>query len=327
MGKLSLNPLKTPILYVFCLLIIFPLVIKSGFALHVLTLILLWSLLCISLNIIFGYAGQLSLAHGCLFGLGAYIYGVLAIKIGVNFWLAFPIAGLSSGLVGFLIGIPSLKLRGPYFVIVTLGFNIIIESLIENWDSLTEGVNGLVGIPAPSNISCYFFTINFDSKLAQYYLILFFLLLFCVVMKMVKASLFGKSLIAIKGNEDLCQSVGLNTMSIKVQTFTLSSILAGLAGVLYASFVGVLVPYDASFHIGFDALVFLAVGGIGSTVGAIIGPAIMVMLSELLQALVEVRLLFNGLALILLIIFAPEGVAGIFSLLAAKLTKTATKIR
>ena len=172
-------------------LIILPKIFTAGFLLYTTTLILLWALICVSLNIIFGYAGQLSVAHGGLFGIGAYVYGVLATKFGVDFWVAFPIAGFAAGLVGLLIGLPSLKLKGPYFVIVTLGFNVIIEAIIENLESLTEGVNGLVGIPSPGNIPCYFFTIDFSSKTSQYYLILFFLILFWIVMYLVRTSLTG----------------------------------------------------------------------------------------------------------------------------------------
>jgi branched-chain amino acid transport system permease protein len=307
---LSFSP-KTPFVMAgIIFLIILPKIFTSGFLLYTTTLVLLWALICASLNIIFGYAGQLSLAHGGLFGIGAYVYGVLATKFAVNFWVAFPIAGFAAGLIGLLIGLPSLRLKGPYFVIVTLGFNVIIEAVIENLEGLTEGVNGLVGIPPPGNIPCHFFTIDFSSKILQYYLILFFLILFWIVMYLLRNSLAGRSLVAIKGDEDLCKSVGINTMSIKVQAFTLSSVLAGFAGVLYAAYVGVLVPHDASFHIGFDALVFLSVGGIGTIIGTIIGPAIMIIISEFLQAVVEVRLLFNGLALIILIIFMPQGIAG-----------------
>jgi branched-chain amino acid transport system permease protein len=291
-------------------LIIFPLVFSGGFILHIATLILLWGMICSSLNIIFGYAGQLSVAHGGLFGVGAYVYGVLATKFGMNFWFAISIAGMTAGLIGFLIGLPSLKLKGPYFVIVTLGFNVIIETIIENFESVTDGVNGLVGIPSPGSIPLGFCTIAFDSKIAQYYLILFFLILFWTVMYMVKNSLLGRTLFAIKGDEDLCKSVGINTMRVKVQAFTLSSVLAGLAGVFYASYVGIIVPRDASFHFSFEALVFLTVGGVGTTIGTVIGPALMLIISELLQAVVEAQLLFNGIALMVLIIFMPKGLGG-----------------
>jgi branched-chain amino acid transport system permease protein len=253
------------------------------------------------------------MAQGGLFGIGAYVYGVLAVKFGMNFWPAFALGGAAAGLVGLLIGIPSLKLKGPYFVIVTLGFNIIIVAIIENLDKLTEGVNGLVGIPPPSSIHLSFFTVEFTSKISQYYLIACFLVVSWILMQIIRNSRFGRCLVAIKEDEELCRSSGLNTMWIKIQTFVLSSVLAGLGGVLFAAYIGILIPHDASFHTGFDALVFLTVGGIGTTIGTIIGPAIMIILSELLQAMAEVRLFANGLALVILIIFMPQGIAGAFS--------------
>jgi len=324
-SRVSLSPkILFSIVGVFFLIII-PLISTTGFVLHVAILILLWAMLCLSLNIIFGYGGQLSLAHGGLFGIGAYTYGVLATKLSIDFWLAFPIAGVATGIIGLLIGIPSLRLKGPYFVIVTLGFNIILVAIIENLSSLTEGVNGLTGIPGPRGIPWLFFASDFSSKMSQYYLILFFLLVFWLIMYFIKNSQFGRCLVAIKKDEDLCQSVGINTMWIKVQTFVVSSILAGLGGVLYASYVGILTPHDASFHVGFDALVYLSVGGIGTVVGTIIGPAIMILISEFLQALVEIRLFINGLALIILIIFMPQGIAGGFTYLWKKLFQSGEK--
>ncbi len=303
-------------------LIIIPEISTTGFFLHMATLILLWTMLCLSLNIIFGYGGQLSLAHGGLFGVGAYVYGVLAIKLGIHFWLAFPVAGIATGIVGLLIGIPSLRLKGPYFVIVTLGFNIILVAIIRNLTSLTGGVNGLLGIPGPGMFPGPFSALDFDSKTSQYYFILFFLLVFWLVMYFIKDSRMGRCLAAIKEDEDLCQSVGINTMWVKVQTFLLSSILAGLGGVLYASYIGVLTPNDASFHMGFDALVYLTVGGIGSVVGTILGPVIMILISEFLQAFVEIRLFINGVALVILIIFMPQGLTGGMAYLWRRLFQT-----
>jgi ABC-type branched-chain amino acid transport system, permease component len=292
-------------------LLLFPFFIPAGaeqFVLHLATLILLWTMLCVSLNVIFGYAGQLSLAQGGMFGTGAYVAGILAGQYGINFWWAFLAGGCASGLLGLIIGIPSLRLRGPYFVIVTMGFNIILVAIVENLGGLTGGVTGLMGIPAPSNIG----NISFNSKIKLYYLILILLFIFWIVAYRIKNSRMGICLNAIKHDEDLCRSVGINTMWMKVQTFIVSSILAGLGGALYGSFLGIITPRDASFHIGFDALVFLIVGGIGTIPGTIIGPTIMVVISELTQSVVQIGILVNGLVLILLLIFMPKGLAGVF---------------
>ncbi len=292
-------------------LLIFPFFISAGlerFFLHLATLILLWTMLCVSLNLIFGYAGQLSLAQGGMFGTGAYIAGILAARYGLNFWWAFGAGGLAAGLLGLIIGIPSLRLRGPYFVIVTLGFNIILVSVIENLSGFTGGVSGLIGIPSPSKIG----NVSFESKINLYYLILIILFIFWLVVKRIRNSRMGICLNAIKQDEDLCRSVGINTMWMKLQTFIVSSILAGLGGALYGSFLGIITPRDASFHLGFDALVFLIVGGIGTNMGTIIGPTIMVIISELTQSVVQTGMLVNGLALILLLLFMPRGLVGVF---------------
>ena len=291
------------------ILVLIPLGLPKGFFLHMMTVILIWSLLCLSLNIIFGYTGQLSLAHGGLFGIGGYIYAILSTKLAMNFWMACPIAGIIAGIAGLLIGIPSLKLRGPYFVIVTLGFNIIIVAIIRNL-GITGGVDGLMRIPGFSIISIPFLTINFETGISKYYLILLFFILALGIAYRTRNSFFGRCLLAIKEEEDLCESVGINTMSMKLQSFVLSSILAGLSGVLYVSYIGMITPEDASFHIGFDALVYLTVGGIGTLLGTIIGPVVMITLAETFQVLAEGRLLLNGLALIVLIIFLPQGIIG-----------------
>jgi branched-chain amino acid transport system permease protein len=291
-------------------LILLPKILYIGFFLHIATVILIWAILCLSLNIIFGYTGQLSLAHGGLFGIGGYVYGILSTKLSLNFWLACPIAALAAGIAGVLIGVPSLRLRGPFFVIVTLGFNIIIVAIIKNLTKLTGGVNGLMGIPGPSSLFTPLINIDFETRFMKYYLILFFFLIVIVIAYRTKKCLVGKCFAAIKEDEDLCKSVGINTMSLKMQSFILSSILAGLAGVLYASYIGMMIPEDASFHIGFDALVYLTVGGIGTLLGSIVGPTLMIILSEIFQVVAEARTLFNGLALVLLIIFMPKGIIG-----------------
>ena len=289
-------------------IIVLPFFLDNDFYIHILISVMIWSILCLSLNIIFGYAGQLSLAHGALFGVGAYTHAILTMKAYWNFWLALPSAALFAGLIGFLIGIPSLKARGPYFVIITLGFNIIITEIIENLEELTGGVVGLYGIPRPSS----FFAISFETKIAQYFLILTFLVLSLLFVHRIMNSILGKSFVAIRENEELAGSVGINPMNRKILAFTLSSILAGVAGGLFASYVGVLVPHDSGLHVGFDALVYLSLGGVGTLPGAIIGPLIISNIPEILREYGNVTSFVNGGILLLIIIFMPQGIFGKF---------------
>lgn len=286
----------------------FPFVVKSDFFIHTAIMVMLWSMVCLSLNIIFGYAGQLSLGHGALFGIGAYTCAILVTKAGWNFWVALPVASMGAGFIGFLIGIPSLKAKGPYFVIVTLGFNVIITEIIENWDSLTGGVLGLYGIPKPAPI----LGLRFETKVALYFLILMFLSLSLLFVRRIITSVLGKNFIAIRENEELARSVGINTMNKKIMAFTLSSILAGLAGGLFSAYLGVVVPQDSGFTVAFDALVYLSVGGMGTLAGTIIGPLIISNIPEILRAHANVMSLFNGLVLLVIIIFMPQGIVGKF---------------
>lgn len=287
-------------------LMAFPFIVKSDFYIHVFIMVMLWSMICLSLNIIFGYTGQLSLGHGALFGVGAYTCTILVTKVGLNFWLSLPAAAAAAGLVGLLIGIPSLKTKGPYFVIVTLGFNVIITEIIQNLEGLTGGVIGIYGIPKPSPI----FTMSFETKVAQYFLVLVFLVFSLFLVHRMMNSLLGKSFVAIREDEDLAGSIGINTMRMKILSFTLSSFLVGIAGALFASYVGVVVPNDTSFHVAFDALVYLSVGGIGTLPGVIIGPLIISNIPEILRQYGNVMYLVNGGILSLIIIFMPQGVFG-----------------
>lgn len=294
------------------LLIFLPMIFGSQYEIHMGILILIWSIMCLSLNLIFGYAGQVSLAHGGLFGTGAYLYGILAVNYGVSFWVGLPIACLFTGLMGALIGIPSLRLTGPFFVIVTLGFNVILTSIVTNL-KITGGVVGLMGIPTIKTIDLSLFNINFGSKVTFYYFALICLGLVIALTYRIKNSLFGKSLVALSKDEDLCRSVGINTMEKKVKVFIISSVLAGFAGVIYASYIGIITPREADYHASFNALVYLVVGGVGTIAGAITGPSIMLILEEYLSEYGEVKTLIHGFALMVFVIFMSKGLTGVIS--------------
>lgn len=293
-------------------LISLPMIFGSQYAIHLGILILIWSIVCLSLNLIFGYAGQISLAQGGLFGAAAYLYGILAVHYGVSFWVGLPIACLFTGLIGAMIGILSLRLTGPYFVIVTLGFNVILTSIVMNM-KITGGVVGLMGIPPINDINLSLFNINFGSKVTYYYFTLICLVLVIALTYRIKNSLFGKSLIALSKDEDLCRSVGINTMEKKVKAFIISSVLAGFAGVIYAAYIGIMTPREADYHASIDVLVYLVVGGVGTIAGAIAGPGIMILLQESLSEYGEVKTLIHGAVLIVFVIFMSKGITGTIS--------------
>src|SRR5512139_3189841 len=149
----------------------------GGYLTSVLILIAVWAILCVGVNLIYGYTGQLSLGHAAFFGIGAYAFGLLTTKAQMGFWPALLAAIVITGILGFLIGIPALRLRGPHFILVTLGFGVIVSVILVAWVELTGGANGLGGIPKPTAIPLPWGKLSFDYLLPMYYFVLFFLVL------------------------------------------------------------------------------------------------------------------------------------------------------
>jgi branched-chain amino acid transport system permease protein len=291
--------------------VVIPLVISNKYYLNILIMSGIWSIVALSLNLILGYTGQVNLAHGAFFGIGAYASALLMLKLHMNFWLALPLASAVAGFFGFLIGLPALRTRGSYFAIGTMCFNIIVTLIVDRWEGLTEGARGLMGIPGPAPIPLPGGgEIAFKTQAAQYYLVLAFLLLTLFVLRRTMHSLVGRTFRAIRGNEELAEAVGIHPMKTKLLSFTISCFFAGVGGVLYASYIGFLSPELTDYHVSFDALIYIMIGGVGTLAGPIIGTLLIVTLPETLHIAAEYRLLFYGLILILMIIYLPRGIVG-----------------
>ncbi|TWE08309.1 amino acid/amide ABC transporter membrane protein 2 (HAAT family) [Neobacillus bataviensis] len=291
------------------LTIIFPLLSDNNYLIHIMTTSFIWMIGVYGLNLLAGYTGYLSLAHAGFFAIGAYSLGILTVKAGMNFWLAFLISLLITSLIGLFVGLIALRTKEHFFAIYTLCLGYIIYLVIDKWESLTEGVRGLIGIPAPAGIG----PITFETEVSYYYLVLFFLLLVVLIMYRIIHSLSGRTYIAIRNSEELAQTIGISTMKNKLTVFVLSTLFAGLSGALYASFVRFIGPDIGSISITFDLLTYLLVGGIGTLSGPIVGTLIIVWLSQYLQDFQENRMLIFGPVLTLLIIFYPRGLVGAVS--------------
>ncbi|MEH7546667.1 MULTISPECIES: branched-chain amino acid ABC transporter permease [Bacillaceae] len=291
------------------LTIIFPLLSDNNYLIHIMTTSFIWMIGVYGLNLLAGYTGYLSLAHAGFFAIGAYSLGILTVKAGMNFWLAFLLSLLITSLIGLFVGLIALRTKEHFFAIYTLCLGYIIYLVIDKWESLTEGVRGLIGIPAPAGIG----PITFETEVSYYYLVLFFLLLVVLIMYRIIHSLSGRTYIAIRNSEELAQTIGISTMKNKLTVFVLSTLFAGLSGALYASFVRFIGPDIGSISITFDLLTYLLVGGIGTLSGPIVGTLIIVWLSQYLQDFQENRMLIFGPVLTLLIIFYPRGLVGAVS--------------
>ncbi len=283
----------------------------GDYIMSILILICIWTIMSISLNLIYGYTGQLSLGQSAFFGLGAYTFGLTAVNLQFGFWPALLCAIVVSACSGVIIGYPALKMRGPYFILVTLGFSAIVGVVVLAWVNFTGGANGLSGMPRPDSIPLPGGKlINFDSLLNLYYLILIFLILIAIICRRLIKSLIGKTFIAISHDENLTESLGINTSGRKLLSFTISAIFAGIAGALYASFNSVISPELAQYTRSMDVVAYLMIGGAGTSIGPFIGTIVLVAIPELLQVVPYIKTLINGILVLIFVIFMPNGIVG-----------------
>jgi branched-chain amino acid transport system permease protein len=297
-------------LAIFLVAIALPHIVTSRYVGQIIIMGYLFSIATLSLNLILGYAGQASLAHAGFFGIGAYGVGLLT-KGGVSFWIALPLSASLAAAIGFLVGLPTLRTRGSYFAISTLCLGVIISIVAGNWVQLTGGYTGVVGIPTPTPIRVpWTVEIRFDSLLAQYYLVLAFLILTMFAMHRIVHSLTGLSFMAVRNNEMLAEAAGIDTFGVKLTAFVIADFFAGLAGGLYASIMGSISPSTASMELTFNWLVYLLIGGAATLGGPIIGAFVIPIIMESLQFLAQYRMLIFGVLLIVVIIYFPRGAMG-----------------
>lgn len=288
--------------------LVFPFLAGNDYHLTVMSTAYIYVLATLGLNLITGFTGQYNLAHAGFMAVGAYTVGILTVDYQVPFWMAFALAGPAAALLGFFIGIVSLRLKGHYFSIFTLCVGYILFLVIEKWESLTHGTVGIIGIPAPGAIG----PLTFDSPRALYYLVFFFLVFGLWVMHRIVNSLLGRTFMAIRNGDDLAESLGINLMRNKLLAFMLSVFYAGVAGGLYAGFVRFLGPGIAGVEHTFDMTMYMLVGGIGTLLGPVLGGVAVPWITQTLQWLQEYRFLVFGPILVLLVIFVPHGIVGSF---------------
>ena len=284
----------------------FPWVAGNDYHLTVMSTAYIFAIATLGLNLITGYTGQLNLAHAGFMAAGAYTVGILTVDHGWPFWGSLVMSGVVCMVLGYLIGVVSLRLKGHYFSIFTLCVGYIMFLVIEKWEGLTHGTVGIMGIPAPEAIGA----LSFESPLALYYLVLAFLVLSVWAMQRIVKSLLGRTFIAIRNSDELAEALGINLMRNKVLAFMLSVVYAGVAGGLYAGFVRFIGPDMAGVHHTFDMMIFAMAGGLGTVLGPLLGSIGMPWLTQYLQFLQEYRFIVFGPILVMLVIFMPYGVVG-----------------
>jgi branched-chain amino acid transport system permease protein len=279
---------------------------------QLLILICLYAILAQSLNLIVGYAGLLSFCHAAFFGLGAYISAILMIKIGVPFAFAFIISVVAVGVLAWLVSYLSIRLSGDFFVLSTLGFQTVIYSLLYNWEEVTAGKSGLSGIPRPS-----IFSYSIRTQTALLIFIIIFTILTLGVIKWIAGSPFGRTLQAIRDDEMAAVALGKNVNKFKRSVFLISGGVAAVAGVLFATFSSYIDPTSFGLSESLFILSILIIGGAGNMKGPLVGAVALVLLPELLRFMniqdniaANLRQIIYGLALILMMRWRPQGLAG-----------------
>ena len=291
------------LLFLALAIILFPLVISNPYYLNVVNIIGLNTLIVVGLNLLIGYAGQISLGHAAFYGLGAYLSGILTVSYGLSPWVAMIAAMIVTGLLALIIGIPTLKLHGHYLVMATLGFNIIINIVIIQWDQMTGGPSGFPGIP---NLKIG--NLIFDSDQKMYYLIWFFTFMGIVLALNLVHSRVGRGLRALHGSEVAAGALGVKTEVYKVKVFILSALYASLAGSLYAHYLTFISPKTFDIFFSIELVTMVIVGGMGSIWGTLFGTFFITPLPSILVFFDEYKDIFYGLILTLILIFLPEGV-------------------
>ena len=284
-------------------ILLFPLVINNPYYLNVVNIIGLNTLIVVGLNLLIGYAGQISLGHAAFYGLGAYLSGILTVSYHFSPWTAMGLALMVTGLLALLIGIPTLKLHGHYLVMATLGFNIIVNIIMIQWDQVTGGPSGFPGIP---NLKIG--ALVFDSDQKMYYLIWFFTFMGITLALNLVQSRVGRALRALHGSEVAAGSLGVKTEAYKVKVFVLSALYASLAGSLYAHYLTFISPKTFDIFFSVELVTMVIVGGMGSIWGTLFGTFFITPLPVMLHFFDEYKDIFYGLILVFILIFLPEGV-------------------
>jgi branched-chain amino acid transport system permease protein len=273
---------------------------KGKYQIQLFTFAMIWAIAALSLNLILGYTGQASLAHGAFMGIGAYAFAIMVERVGINFWLALPLTCLVTAFIGLLIGLPSLRTKGPYFAILTLCFNVIVMVVFFNWTWLSGGTSGQ-GVTIPSYLS---------QRWVRYYVVLFFLILVLLIERQIVKSLSGSSLIAVRSNETLAEAVGIRAFREKLIAFTASCFLIGLAGAFLAVELGSINYNVTNYLNSFYILIYLLIGGAATLAGPVVGAVGLYWLLDRIRFMGDFRYLIFGLILILVIIYMPMGIVG-----------------
>jgi branched-chain amino acid transport system permease protein len=272
------------------------------------------------LNLLTGFTGQISLGHAAFIGVGAYTSAILITRVGISFWWTIPMAGVMSAIVGVIIGMPSLRIKGLYLAIATIAAQFIFEYVFMNWESVTQGIRG-INVPDPE-----MFGFQFDTERKFYFITLFFVVIGTLYARNLIRTKTGRAFIAIRDRDLAAELIGINLFRYKLMSFAISSFYAGVAGSLWVSFMNIVTPEHFPLSLSIEYLAMVIVGGLGSVLGSIYGAIFMVLVPEILKfgtdaiknipafqhIFAPLREVVFGALIVFFLIFEPRGLAEIW---------------
>ncbi|HUB97978.1 MAG TPA: high-affinity branched-chain amino acid ABC transporter permease LivM [Stellaceae bacterium] len=288
------------------------------------TTILIYVMLGWGLNVVVGLAGLLDLGYVAFYAVGAYSFALLAGWLGLGFWEALPFSGLLAGTFGIVLGFPVLRLRGDYLAIVTLGFGEMVRIVLLNWTNVTGGPNGIAGVPAPTFFGLPFtpraphdgmtfhgfFGIAFDAQqkmIFLYFVILALALATNFLTLRLRRLPIGRAWEALREDEIACRALGIDPTKVKLSAFAIGATLGGFAGAFFATRQGFISPESFTFQESATILAIVVLGGMGSQTGVVLAAIVLVSLPELGRVFAEFRMLIFGAAMVLIMVWRPQG--------------------
>jgi branched-chain amino acid transport system permease protein len=289
----------------FLLLAMAPLYLSS-YLLTLLTQAMISAMLAMSLDLLLGYTGLASLGHAAYLGVGAYSVGVLTTQYGANFWVTLAVGILLAALVAAVFGVVALRATGVYFLMITLSLGMVVWGLAQRWVSMTQGDNGISGIPKP-DLGLQW---SFATPMAFYYLVLVGFFVAGGMLGVIVRSPFGQSLVGIRESESRMRTLGYHVWLHKYIGFVIAGAVGGFAGVFWAYYNGFVSPGDMELATSVEILLMVALGGRGTLLGPALGAGVIVLLKNLVSVYTQRWLLILGAIYVLTIIYAPEGIVG-----------------
>lgn len=287
-------------------LLAYPLVAPNRYTVHIVNMAGIWILMSLGLNLAMGYCGQINLALGAFWGVGAYTAALLNTRFGSPIWINLPLGMAFAGITGALIALPMLKVKSHYLALVTIGLAETINIIMVNEIWLTEGPLGISGIAMPN-----LFGIPIDGDERFYYIVLVCVVLGFLVARQIVNHRIGRAFIAIRDDDTAAKAMGVNTAFYQVLANAICGVYCGVAGVLYAHMSTYISPDIFEFKSALFVLTMTMVGGMGSLAGSVVGGLALPLTQEWLRAIKNLQLVGFGLAIMIVVLFMPGGVVGL----------------